>query len=76
MSTMVITGAMVIDGTGAPPRLADVHVSGDRIVAVTPRSAQFALAPEAKRINATGCTVMPGLIDAHTRDTRRTGVER
>ena len=78
MSTMVITGGMVIDGSGTAARRADVHVSGDRIVAVTPRPATAAapnalppanalpLADDGRVIDATGCTVMPGLIDAHT----------
>lgn len=33
-ATMVIRGGTVIDGTGAPGRLADVVVDGDRVVAV------------------------------------------
>ncbi|GAA0828040.1 amidohydrolase family protein [Streptosporangium amethystogenes subsp. fukuiense] len=69
MSQMIaIEGGTVIDGTGAPARagetvlihegrIAAVGVSADEIVART---------PDALRIDASGKTVMPGLIDAHT----------
>jgi len=33
---LVIRNGMVLDGTGAPPRRADVGVRGDRIQAVGP----------------------------------------
>ena len=33
---LLITDALVVDGTGAPGRRADVAVTGDRIVAITP----------------------------------------
>ena len=31
---LTLAGGLLIDGTGAPPRRADVQISGDRIVAV------------------------------------------
>ena len=62
-STLAITGARVIDGTGAPARAETVIVRGDRIVAVgsdvqVPRDAQV--------IRADGETLLPGLFDLHT----------
>lgn len=55
-----LTGGLVIDGTGAPPRRATVVIAGDRIGAV-------ADAPPAgaATIDVRGRTILPGLIDAH-----------
>jgi imidazolonepropionase-like amidohydrolase len=65
MGQILISGGTVIDGTGAPARSADVLLDGDRIIAVGAVDAA-ALVFDVERIDATGCTVMPGLIDAHT----------
>jgi N-acyl-D-amino-acid deacylase len=60
--SLLIRGGSVIDGTGAPPRPADVAVAGDRIAAIAP-----GLSGEAARvIDATGQVVAPGFIDAHS----------
>ncbi len=64
ISQLVISGGTVIDGTGAAPRVADVAVSDGRIVAVGVDAAA-AVDADAARIDATGHTVMPGLIDSH-----------
>lgn len=62
---ILITGGTLIDGTGAEPAPAtDVLVKPDRIVAVGVGAVAQA-EPEATVIDATGKTVMPGLIDAH-----------
>jgi len=63
--TRVLTGATLIDGTGAAP-VADaaVVIDGDRIVAAGPRAA-LAWAPDAEVIDVRGRTLIPGLIDAH-----------
>lgn len=62
MATLIIRGGRVIDGDGAAPVDADVLVVDDEITQVGDQIA----APEgAEVIDATGCTVMPGLIDAH-----------
>ena len=60
---LIITGGMVIDGTGAPARRADVAIRGDRIalVSATPIEASQGR----RRINATGLIVAPGFIDLH-----------
>ena len=60
---LVITGGTLIDGTGAPPRRADVAIRGDRIVHIsaTPIPASQA----ARVIDATGRVVSPGFVDLH-----------
>jgi N-acyl-D-aspartate/D-glutamate deacylase len=57
----VIRGGTVVDGTGAPGRVADVAVGGGRIVAVgeVPESG-------AHELDAQGLMVAPGIIDPHT----------
>ena len=63
---LLIQGARVIDGTGAPARLASVLVDGQRIVAVGAEAdAMAARTPGIARFDATGLTLMPGLIDGH-----------
>lgn len=62
---LLLVGGTVVDGTGAAPRPGtDVLVEPDRIVAVG-ADAAAAASRAARRIDATGTTVMPGLIDAH-----------
>ena len=65
-SPLLIEGGTVIDGTGAAPKVADVLIEGDRIAAVgtVPDATRAAAAPP-EVIDATGKTVLPGLIDAH-----------
>ena len=66
-----ISGGRVVDGSGAPAvESCDVLVDGDAIVAVGP-PAEVAqkVAAGTVTIDATGCTVMPGLIDAHCHST-------
>lgn len=62
-----ITNGTLIDGSGAAPRPGtDVVVEGDRIVAVgSPDEVRSSVPADAETIDATGCAVMPGLIDAH-----------
>ncbi len=63
---LVIRNATLFDGTGAPRRIADIGVSGDRIVSVGDLSATTGLT----EIDASGKAVAPGFIDAHTHDDR------
>lgn len=61
MDDMLIRGAEVIDGSGAPGRMANVSVCDGRISAITTEE------PLARRvINAAGLVVAPGFIDIHT----------
>ena len=68
MSTILIENGSLIDGTGAPPRpLGALLTDGDQIVALDAEAQAAAGArDDVQRIDASGCTVMPGLIDAHT----------
>jgi len=58
---VLIAGATVYDGTGAPGRKADVAVKGGRIAEV----GQNIQATAARRIDAANLAVSPGFIDAH-----------
>jgi N-acyl-D-aspartate/D-glutamate deacylase len=59
---LVITGGTVVDGTGAPPRRADVAVDGDRISAV----GEVDRSGAARVIDAEGRLVTPGFVDLHS----------
>ena len=62
---LVIRGATVIDGRGGPAiRDAAVVVRGERIAAVGPRTA-VTIPPNAEVFDASGLTLVPGLIDSH-----------
>src|ERR1700730_11689103 len=61
----VLTGATLIDGTGAAPvHDAAVIIDGDRIIAAGPRAATVWPA-NAEIVDVAGRTLIPGLIDAH-----------
>ena len=62
----LITGATLIDGTGSPP-LADaaVLVTDDGLIEAVGPKAAVAAPTDAQVINATGMTLLPGLIDCH-----------
>ncbi len=59
---IIIRGGEVVDGTGAPPRRADVAVSGGRIAAVGDLTGWHG----DEMIAADGLAVAPGFIDMHT----------
>jgi N-acyl-D-aspartate/D-glutamate deacylase len=60
--SLLIRGGTLIDGGGAPRRVADVALEGDRVAAIAP-----SLDGQAQRvIDAAGHVVAPGFIDAHS----------
>ena len=64
-SAIVFQNCTLLDCTGADPApRSTVVVEGDRIVRVT-RGAEPDLPRDATRIDCGGCTLMPGLTDAH-----------
>ncbi|HEV2171120.1 MAG TPA: amidohydrolase family protein [Candidatus Binatus sp.] len=60
---LIIRGASIYDGSGAPPFTGDVAVRGDRIVEVGESSGVAA-----REIDARGLGVAPGFIDVHSHD--------
>ncbi len=61
---LLIRGAELFDGSGAPPRHADVAVVDGRIARIAPRIGD---AEGARRIvEADGLALMPGIVDSHT----------
>ena len=57
----VIKGGTVIDGTGAPARIADIGIRDGKIVVIGQVDGEAAIVTD-----ASGRMVMPGVIDAHT----------
>ena len=55
----IITGARIVDGTGAPWFVGDIGIVGDRIAAIG--DLQYAAAK--KRVEAAGLVASPGFID-------------
>lgn len=61
---LVLDNARVIDGTGAPPvERARIVIEGDRITNIGPAS--LSAPPGAERLDLSGATIIPGLIDLH-----------
>jgi N-acyl-D-amino-acid deacylase len=63
---ILITGAKIVDGTGAPWFFGDLGIKGDSIAAIGGLSDQTA----AIRIDARGMVVAPGFIDIHSHGRR------
>ena len=70
VTTIVILGATLIDGSGrAPIRNSAVVIKGDSIVAVG-RRGQVRVPSDARVIDARGLVLAPGFIDAHNHSDR------
>jgi len=63
VADLTIRNGLLVDGTGAPARPADVVVDGDRIVGVTEPGQGSA---GHREIDADGRLVTPGFVDIHT----------
>lgn len=61
---LLVRGGTLVDGTGAPPRAADIAIDDGRVVAVLEPGAPGVAA--ARVIEAQGLIVAPGFIDPHT----------
>ncbi len=61
MFDVLLRGATVVDGSGAPARVADVGIVGDRLAAVGALSE-----PARKTVDVDGLVLCPGFIDVHT----------
>ncbi len=63
--TCVIRGGQLFDAeTGRVRPLGQLRIGGERILGEAPLDAP--IPPEARRFEADGCTVLPGLFDLHT----------
>ena len=62
----VLRNASVIDGTGAPARVADIAIADDRITAV----GALTDVTGASEVDVAGRVAAPGFIDVHTHDDR------
>jgi N-acyl-D-amino-acid deacylase len=60
---LLLRGGRVVDGTGAPARLADVGIRDGRIAAVGTIPAEAACA---ESLDVSGCVAAPGFIDVHS----------
>ena len=63
MARTVFTNGLVFDGSGAAPAPGEVVVEGDRVVEV--RSGWQDDHGNDQVFDATGCTVMPGMVESH-----------
>jgi len=63
MDSMLLQGGNIWDGSGKPAFPADVLIAGSRIAELLPRARGRARA--ARRIDVTGHTIIPGLVDGH-----------
>lgn len=62
MDDILIRGGQVIDGTGAPGRVADVAIRAGRTTAIETNRTESA----DRVVDGRGCVVAPGFIDIHT----------
>ena len=61
---LLLRGGTIVDGSGAPARLADVGLAANRITFIG--NATAAKVQATRTIDATGLIVAPGFIDPHT----------
>src|SRR5262245_14229835 len=59
---IVLKGATLYDGTGAPGKVGDVAIKNDRIVAV----GAFQTKGQPRVLDCSGLVISPGFIDLHT----------
>src|SRR3954451_66115 len=63
MARTVFTNGLVFDGSGSAPAPGEVVVEGDQVVEV--RAGRQGDHGDDQLFNASGCTVMPGMIESH-----------
>ena len=66
MHDLVIRGGFLVDGTGAPGRLADVAIDDGIITDVIDADSGDQIGPARRVFDATGRLVTPGWVDVHT----------
>ena len=65
--TLIVNGT-VLDGTGSGPFEADIALLDGKVAKIVRRGGGSALPEARRRIDAGGCYVTPGFIDAHRHD--------
>jgi imidazolonepropionase-like amidohydrolase len=65
MAAYAIVGARIIDGTGSEPIDDGALVIRDELIEAVGAAAEVAIPEDARVIDGTGMTALPGLIDAH-----------
>lgn len=68
MRCVLLEGGLVVDGSGAPAREADVLLRGDRILDVSPQLRGTLAGEDLEVVDCRGLAVAPGFIDVHTHD--------
>jgi len=63
---IIIRNGTVVDGTGAPSRLADIGIAADRIVEIVDSTEGGITVKGRREIDATDRLVTPGFVDIHT----------
>ncbi|MBE2281891.1 MAG: amidohydrolase family protein, partial [Prosthecobacter sp.] len=61
----LITNGQLIDGTGAPPVPNAAVIVKEGLIEYAGPAADAPPVPDARKIDAKGGTIMPGLIEAH-----------
>ncbi|MGA2753566.1 MAG: amidohydrolase family protein [Terracidiphilus sp.] len=65
-SVLVLEHVTLIDGTGAAPQPdMRIDIAGNKIIAVQPANPSIPLPPDAKVLDLTGKTVIPGIVGMH-----------
>lgn len=67
---LILARGTVVDGTGAPPYLADVGVHNGRITRIGDLGARSVRSLARRVLDAHGLTVAPGFVDIHTHSDR------
>ena len=62
MFDLVIRNAQLVDGSGEPPRPADLAVKDGKIAKIAPKIAE----PTERAIDVEGQVLAPGFVDCHT----------
>src|SRR5579859_7373586 len=63
--TILFTGGFVWDGIGDERYPAEILVEDDKVAAVSPRVERVSGDPDMVEIDASGATLIPGLVDVH-----------
>lgn len=63
---LLLTGGLLVDGSGAAPRSGDVMISGDTVTAVLDPASSPRSLGDLARLDCRGLVVAPGFIDLHT----------